>query len=111
MSRTAIIYHPDPDGDTLAAVFLSTDRPTETRIYEDPRDLSSDIMEHIRSHAPCLCHGREYNGDLSGLVLTVSNESGHINLKYPFYSTDSTKITSELFREFRLSDFRERSSA
>ncbi len=110
MSRTAIIYRPDPDDDTLAAVFLSTDRPTETRIYDDARDLSSDIMEHIRSHAPCLCHGREYSGDLSGLVLAVSNESGWLKIRYSYSATDDP-IAASLFREIRLSDLAERSSA
>lgn len=101
MTRTAIIY--TNTRDTYIVVFRAADRDTVTREYTDMQELQSDVIEHIALDFPCLCHGKEYNGDLTGLVMAITSDGDGINIRYNPAAEDD--VIKEVFRDVKLSDF------
>lgn len=102
MTRTAIIY--TNTRDTYIVVFRATDRDTVTREYTDMQELQSDVIEHIALDSPCLCHGKEYNGDLTGLVMAVTSDGDGINIRYNPATAEYGMIKA-IFGGVKLSDF------
>ena len=82
MNRTAIIYQPDPDKEEFVLALIYADRAPVRRLYDNITDMRTDVLEHLALDVPCVSYGREYNGELTNLLVGIISEYGKLSIRY-----------------------------
>lgn len=82
MNRTAIIYQPDPDTEEFVLALIYADRAPVRRLYDNITDMRTDVIEHLALDTPCVSYGKEYNGELTNLLIGIISEDGKLSIRY-----------------------------